>query len=241
MGTFLHLFIYQPLYNVLVFLYNTVAFHDFGIAIILFTVIIRIVLIPLYKKQIVSQKKLSDLQPKIKELQKKHKDNKEEQTKKLMELYKQENANPFGGCLPLIIQMVFIIAIFRIIVNISDAGLNVDSSLLYSFIENPGKINQLFIALFDMTKPSILIAALAAIAQFYQTKLLMSKTALAPKTSDEKEPDIAGIMNKQMLYLGPFLTLFFGIKFPAGLALYWLAGTVFMLVQQIMIEKQETK
>lgn len=218
--------------------YNIVPGKDFGVSIILITVLLRTILIPLYKKQIESQKKLQELQPKIKALQEKTKGNKEQQTKQLMELYKENKTNPFSGCLPLVVQLIFLIAIYQVLIKISSNGLTIDPSQLYSFVSDPGKINQLFISLVDLTKPSIVIAALAAIAQYFQTKMLMTSQPIAPKKDDSAGPDMAQIMSKQMLYLGPLMTLFIGIKFPAGLSLYWLAGTIFMLVQQILIEKK---
>jgi len=234
-----HTVIYQPLYNILILFYNIVPGKDFGISIILITILLRTVLIPLYKKQIESQKKLQELQPKIKELQEKTKGNKEQQTKQLMELYKEHKTNPFSGCMPLIVQLIFLIAIYRVLINISSAGLVADPAQLYSFVSDPGKINQFFIFMVDLTKPSIVIAALAAIAQYFQTKMLMAtQQATAPKKDISDQPDMAQIMSKQMLYIGPFLTLFIGIKFPAGLSLYWLAGTLFMLAQQMYLEKK---
>ncbi|KKT92562.1 MAG: Membrane protein insertase YidC [Parcubacteria group bacterium GW2011_GWC1_45_14] len=130
MGALFHTFIYQPLYNTLIFLYNVIPGADFGIAIIAITLLLRFLLVPIYKKQIESQKKLQELQPKIKEVQKKTKGNKEQQAKELMELYKEHKTNPFSGCLPLIIQLIFLIAIYRILINISDAGLTVNPSEL---------------------------------------------------------------------------------------------------------------
>lgn len=200
-------------------------------------------LIPLYKKQIESQKKLQELQPKIKALQEKTKGDKEQQTKQMMELYKEHKTNPFSGCLPLIIQLIIFIAIYRILFNISNNGLLADVSQLYSFVSDPGKINNLFASFlfssfFDLTKPNYVFAVLAAIAQYFQTKMLMQKQLQAPKKEDLGKPDIAQMMSKQMLYLGPFLTLFIGIKFAAGLSLYWLAGTLFMLVQQMWMQKK---
>jgi YidC/Oxa1 family membrane protein insertase len=233
-----HTIIYQPLYNILVLFYNIVPGKDFGISIILITILLRTILIPLYKKQIESQKKLQDLQPKIKELQERTKGNKEQQTKQLMELYKENKTNPFSGCLPLVVQLVFLIAIYQVLIKISSNGLTIDPTQLYSFVSDPGKINQFFIFIVDLTKPSIVIAALAAIAQYFQTKMLMASQPAITKKDDSSAPDMAQIMSKQMLYLGPFLTLFIGIKFPAGLSLYWLAGTLFMLIQQIMIERK---
>lgn len=232
-----HSVIYQPLYNILVFLYNIVPGGDFGISIILITIFLRTILVPLYQKQIESQKKLQELQPKIKALQEKTKGNKEQQTKGLMELYKENKTNPLSGCLPLIVQLIFLIAIYRILITISESGLSIDPGQLYSFVKDPGKINQFFIGIVDLTKPSIVIAAMAAIAQYFQTKMLMGQQPKKETSSDQ--PDMAQMMSKQMLYLGPFLTLFIGIKFPAGLSLYWLTSTVFMLVQQILLQKKQ--
>ena len=98
--------IYLPLYNLLVFVYDVLPFHDFGVAIIVVTLLIKFALFPLSKKQIESQKKMQEMQPKIKEVQNKHKDDKEKQSRALMELYKEHKTNPFSGCLPMVAQLV---------------------------------------------------------------------------------------------------------------------------------------
>lgn len=232
------LLIYQPLYNTLIFFYNLVPGQDFGVAIILTTLALKAFLIPLSKKQIESQKKMQELQPKIKELQQKHKGDKEKQTKALMAFYKENKTNPFSGCLPLIIQLIFLIAIYRVIINISDAGFVVNPSDLYAFIPDPGAINHFFLRFIDLTKPNYVLAFLSAIAQYFQTKMLFQNQNMPiAKPDASTEPDFATIMNKQMLYLGPGLTFFIGATFPAALALYWLISTLFMLLQQIIIFK----
>ncbi len=232
--------VYQPLYNALIFFYNATPGHDFGVAIILTTLALKTILIPLSKKQIESQKRMQELQPKIKEIQQKHKDNKEKQTKALMEFYKENKANPFSGCLPLIIQLFFLIAIYRVIINISEAGFVVNPGDLYAFIHNPGPINHIFLRFVDLTKPNYMLAILSAAAQYYQTKMLLqSQKTEKPKESASGQPDFAAIMNKQMLYLGPGLTFFIGATFPAALALYWLFSTLFMVFQQMVIFKQK--
>lgn len=232
----MHIFdisIYQPLYNTLIFFYNFIPGHDFGIAIILTTIALKSFLIPLSKKQIESQRKMQELQPKIKALQQQYKNDKEKQTKALMAFYKENNANPFSGCLPLIIQLVFLIAIYRVIINISGSGFVVNPSDLYTFIPNPGEINHLSLQIIDLTKPSYVLAILSAVAQYFQTKMLLQSPLLPPKEQvPSSEPDFASIMNKQMLYLGPGMTLFIGVTFPAALSLYWLFSTLFMLFQQ---------
>lgn len=240
MGAIFHSFIYQPLYNVLVFFYDTVPGQDFGVAIILTTLLLKTLFIPLSKKQLESQKKMQELQPKIKEIQQKHKDNKEQQTKAIMEFYRENKANPFSGCLPLVIQLVFLIAIYRVIINISQAGFMVNPGDLYAFIQAPGAINHLFAGFIDLSKPNYVFAFLSAVAQYYQTKMLFqSKKIETSPVKTSEQPDFATIMNKQMLYLGPGLTFFIGATFPAALSLYWLFSTLFMIFQQTLIFKSK--
>ncbi len=238
MGDFFHLAIFQPVYNILVFFYNIVPGHDFGVAIILTTIFIKTLFIPLSRKQIESQKKMQELQPKLKEIQKKHKDNKEEQTKAMMALYKEHKANPLSGCLPLIVQLIVLIAIYQVIVSITKAGLTINQTDLYSFVTNPGEVNHLFLHFLDLTKPNYVLAFLSAVAQYVQVKMLFqSQKKDAPAKAPSDEPDFAEIMNKQMLYLGPGITFFIGVTFPAALALYWLFSTLFMIFQQMVIFK----
>ncbi|MFA5993517.1 MAG: YidC/Oxa1 family membrane protein insertase [Parcubacteria group bacterium] len=246
MSFLFHTLVYQPIYNLLIFVYNIIP--DFGVAIIISTILVKFLLFPLSKKQIESQKKMQELQPKIKELQLKHKNDKEKQSRAMMELYKESKTNPLSGCLPMVAQLVFLIAIYRVLFNISTAGLVVDSADLYSFVANPGQINKLFVGIVDLAAaidishikiesiPHIILVVLAAGAQFIQTKMMMNKKT--SKTNKSDEADFSEIMTKQMLFLGPLLTLFIGIKFPAGLALYWLVSTAFMIVQQMYMEKK---
>ncbi|MDI6778040.1 MAG: YidC/Oxa1 family membrane protein insertase [Patescibacteria group bacterium] len=231
MSQIFHSFIYQPIYNALIFLYNVIPGHDLGVAIILLTVLIRFLLYPVAQKQIESQKKLQDLQPEIKKLQDKYKGDKEKQGRALMEFYKEKKVNPASGCLPLVVQIIFFIALYRAFI----AGLNFDSgcSDLYSFVSCPASINVKFFGLLDLAKPNFILAIIAAASQFVQTKMMMTKTPVS-----SKKDDFSSIMNKQMLYIGPLLTLFIGLKFPAGLAIYWIANTLFAIGQQYLIMKK---
>lgn len=237
---FFHDAVYQPLYNILIFLYNTIPGRDFGVSIVVFTIILRAALIPIYRKQVESQKKMQEIQPKIKEIQQKYKGDKEKQTKELMKFYKESKTNPFSGCFPMIVQLIFLIAIYRVLINVSTENFIIDAKELYSFIANPETINHMFLRIVDLTKRSIPLAILAAGAQYIQTKMLMKKKPQQEK-EDKSKMDFAQIMSKQMLYLAPLLTLFIGIKFAAGLALYWLVSTVFMIIQQAFMARDEKK
>ncbi len=230
-----HSIIYQPIYNALIFLYNVIPGHDLGVAIILLTIIIRVILYPLAKKQIESQKRMQELQPEIKRVQEKYKKDKEKQGKELMNLYKEKKVNPASGCLPLIVQIIFIIALYRALV----AGINFSECKdLYSFVTCPETIKTGFLGILDLAKPSIFLAVLTAAAQFVQTKMMMGTVKSAPEAG---KGDFAQTMNKQMLYLGPLLTLFIGARFPAGLPLYWLVMTLFMIGQQYWVMAHESK
>lgn len=243
--------VFRPLYNLLITVYNFVPARDFGIAIILVTVFIKLVLIPLSRKQIESQKKMQDIQPKVKEIQEKYKGDKEKQSRALMELYRNNKVNPFAGCLPLVVQLVFLIAIYRVLFTVSQEGFMANSAELYSFVQNPGSINHVFLGIIDLSAVvnfsklntqsimHILLVVGTAVAQYVQMKMMMGKTVAKPVTG--KESDFSQIMSKQMLYLSPILTLFIGMRFPAGLALYWLISTLFMIAQQYYVKEKGLK
>jgi YidC/Oxa1 family membrane protein insertase len=225
---------YQPILNILVFLYNNTA--DLGIAIILLTVIIKLVLWPLSRKAIKSQKELQEIQPKLDELKKKYADNKTELGKATMDLYKEYNINPFSSCLPMLIQLPFLFAVFRVL----RVGLNQDLSLVYSFLSKPTNFQAISLGLIDLSKPNIYLAILAGAVQFIQAKMMLAKkqkqTPGVKPTSDESMTEI---MNKQMVYIFPVMTVIFGISLPGGLTLYWFMFTLFTVIQQYIVLKKE--
>jgi|SRR3989344_2780024 len=229
-GDLFHTLLTQPLFNALVFLFNTVAFGDIGVAIVLLTIIIRLILWPLSHKAIKAQRDLQELQPKIKEIQKKY-PNKEEQAKALMQLYQTHKVNPFGGCLPILVQLPILIALYSVFLN----GLKPEYLVnLYSFVANPGTLNPSFLGLIDLASRSVALALLAGILQFIQAKMALPKVKLegAPKRSDEA---IAQMVSKQTLYVLPVITVVISIGLPAGLPLYWATTTLFTIFQQLVI------
>ena len=152
--------LYKPLFNGLVFLYNNLPGHDFGVAIIVLTILIRLLFYPLFQKSMKAQKEMAELQPKIKEVQTKYKNDKEKQARALMELYKEHKVNPMGGCLPLIIQIPILFAFFQVLRTWLDpARLNG----LYGFIKNPGIINSMFLGAVNLANPNVILAFLTGI------------------------------------------------------------------------------
>jgi YidC/Oxa1 family membrane protein insertase len=228
-----NIILYRPLFNVLILLYQYLPGQDFGVAIIILTILIRILFYPLSSKAIKSQKTLQDLQPKLQEIQKKYKDDKEKQTRVLMELYQKANINPFSGCLPLLIQLPILIALYQVLRR----GLAPGEMLnLYSFVPNPGEINSTFLGLVNLGEPSIILAALSAILQFFQTKML---TPAMPQ-ADKKDAMtyFSNIFQKQALYVFPILTFFILLRLPSAIGLYWLVSTIFSMLQQYFIVKR---
>lgn len=230
-------FFYQPILNLVVFLYDIVPGNDLGIAIILLTIIIKLILLPLSRKSLKSQKALQDLQPKLEEIKKKYADKKEEMGKAMMELYKNNKVNPFSSCFPLVIQLPFLYAVFRVFRNGFENGA---LDLVYSFIERPESINMMSLGILDLSQRSIVLAVLAGVAQFWQSKMLMAKKP-AVQLKGAKDESMMTMMNKQMLYFMPAFTVFIAMSFPAGLALYWFTTTVLTAVQQLYLFKDKGK
>lgn len=235
MSQFFHTILYQPLLNVLVFLYNIVPGHDFGAAIIILTVAIRLLLWPLARQSIKGQKAMSSLQPKIAELKEKHKDNKQELAKATMELYKSEKINPLSSCLPLLIQLPILLALYWVMMAVLKSE---KFDLLYPFVAHPGTIKTVAFGFLDLAKASWVLAILAGAAQFWQTKML-PMTPPAVKGAGSKDEGMAAMMNKQMLYMMPIMTVVIGGTLPAGLTLYWLVTTLLTAVQQWMMFRKK--
>lgn len=219
--------VFQPIFNLLVGLYNVVP--DIGIVIALVTLAIKLVLWPLTASSIKAQKAMSDLQPKLDELKVTYKDNQQQLAQETMRIYKENKVNPFGSCLPLLIQLPIFLALYWAL----SAGLSSQNfNLLYSFVHNPGAINTVTLRLFDLNHPSVVLAVLAGAAQFWQAKMLMRRKPPVAAGEGSKDEGMAAMMNKQMLYMMPLLTVVIGFKLPSGLTLYWLISTILTVIQQ---------
>ncbi len=226
---FFDITLYRPLFNALILIYNYLPLRDFGLSIILLTVVIRFILYPLSIKALNSQKALQKLQPALKEIQKKYKDDKEKQAKETLELYKNEKINPFSGLLLVIIQFPILIALYRVF----SSGLKPEElSKLYNFVTNPITINPLFLHMVDLSKPNLWFAVAAGIFQFFQTKMLMPKTE-----KGKSDNDMAAMMQKQMIYFFPFVTVLILLRLPSALGLYWIVSGIFSVIQQYLILK----
>ncbi len=250
----------QPMINILTFLYYLIP--DLGVGIILLTLIIKIVLFPINWKSIKYQKEMKTIQEKVNDIKTRVTD-KEQQAIEIMNLYKKEKINPFSSCLPLIIQLVVLIALIKALNGFMVGEISTSSityqikDVIYPFISNlVGDLNIKYVAfgVFDLTKKAIdgsvysffgiALAIIAGIAQFLQTKMMTPSTTANNSNNQDKESQITGALNKQMLYVFPALTVWMGLSFPIGITLYWVASTIFSIIQQgiiLHIDKKNNK
>ncbi|MDO8504649.1 MAG: YidC/Oxa1 family membrane protein insertase [Candidatus Liptonbacteria bacterium] len=232
MAFFFNTFFYDPLLNLLVLLYKSVAFQDLGLAIIFLTVLIRIILFPLFQKSAKYQIVMQGLQPKVAQIQKQFKENKTKQTEALMALYKENKTNPFSGFVFLILQLPILIALYQIFLNILKPEVFTG---LYRFISAPEVFNTSFLGLINLADPNIIVVGLAALGQYFQIKTSLPKDQ-DPATFTPQEK-----MNRRMAFIAPLLTLFIFYNLPAAVSLYWLTASIFSVVQQELIQKKLLK
>lgn len=200
--------------QVITFLYNmtaAVGLPNYGLAIILMTIIVKLLLYPLTKKQIESTKAMMAMQPKMKALQEKYKNDKQRLNAELANLYKEENVNPLAGCLPLLVQMPIMIGIFY---GIRD----------FSYV---GPADFLWMQSISDPDPMYILPILSALTTFIQSKQTM--------------PDTSTAQNKMMLYFMPLFIGYISIKFPAGLVIYWVVMNIMQIGQQTLMNRSAAK
>lgn len=257
-------YVEQPIFNLLEFIYATVPGHDLGISIIIFTALIRLLLWPLVKKQLHQTKAMRKLQPQLKKLKKSAKGDRQKEARLQMELYKEHGVKPFSTIGTLIIQLPIFIALFFSIRKLIEDP-NVLFNFSYSWVRDLPYIQQLMadvsqfehtlLGVVDLSRkgiesggpyiPAILVAIAAAIAQFYQSKLMLPNDkdakslksimsdAAAGKQADQSE--VAGAVSRGMMYFLPFITFFFSISLPSALALYILTTSAVGYAQQAYV------
>lgn len=244
----------QPLFNGLVFFIETLPTHSLGWAIILLTLIVRILLFYPNQKAMRSQRKLQKLQTHIKALRKKHKDNQQALAMETMALYKKHKINPMSSCLPMLLQMPFLIGIYLVVKDGLSPHLN---HLLYPFHANVDLsiVDINFMGL-DLGIPNIwVLPVLVAAAQFAAIKLSLAaakkqqptkavETKKKKKEKKEQAPDMGEQMEqmqKMMLWMLPLMIGFFTATFPAAVGIYWLTSTLFGIGQQKLVNYQLDK
>ena len=229
----------QPIFNLLAVLYAFVG--DFGVAIILLTIIVRGVLWPLVTRQLHSQRAIQELQPELKRIKAQAKGDTQLEGRLTMELYKEKEINPFASMLPLLIQLPIFFALFIVLKDISKPG--EFAKLVYDFAQGLPHIADIikhskeafhptFFGIIDLTKPSVVLAALAGIFQFIQTKQIMPKH----QPGDQQAQVMSSIT-----YVFPALTFFIGLSLPSALPLYWTTASLMAILQQYLVLQRDVR
>ncbi len=227
--------------NIILFIYNTVAFQNLGVAIIEISVLTRLIFYPFMKQQVNYSKKMAELQPHIAALKETHKGNKQAFAAAQMELFKQHGVNPAAGCLPAIVQIVVLFGLLGAMNKILTMNLNTNF-----LIWNMAHPDRYTIPGIPFAIPGLLVV-LAAGTQYIQTKLMMPASAKAPagkpalvveggKPAEKKEfmEEFAEAQGS-MMWMFPLMFLFLGTQWPSGLALYWSVSSVLAIAQQVRV------
>ncbi len=197
--------------------------NNYGLSIILFTIIVKLLTIPLTLKQTRSVREINAIQPELKRLQEKYKNDKEQLNIKILELYKKHNISPFGGCLPLLIQIPILVGLFAALRE--PAKYVFESEAVYKIIDTS------FLWLSDLAMPDPYLWGLPLLAGL--TTYLSSVTISTGAPTDQNQ--------KIMTYFMPIMIFWWGKSFPAGLTLYWIISNSFQTVQQLIIRRPRAK
>ncbi len=225
---------YQPLYNALLVCISFIPGGDVGLAVILLTIIVKLVLFPLTQKSINAQLKMKALEPKLAEIREKFTD-KAEQSKKTFALYKENKINPFSSCLLVFVQLPVIIALYMVFIH----GFDSIPVGIYSFVHVPAKFNLQFFGLLDLAKKSIVLAIIAGISQYFQGYLAQGRQT--KPTGTDMKSEFAKSMQTQMLYVLPIMIVFIAYRVSAAVALYWITSNIFTIGQELYTRNKIAK
>ncbi len=268
--SFFDLILVQPIFNILVFIYGVIPGHDFGVALILFTILIRLLLWPLIKKQLHQTKVMRQIQPELKRIRKQAAGNKQVEAQLMMELYRERGVNPFGSIGVLLLQLPVFIALYGVVRLITENSHNIPKytyaifdhiSFVKQLTETPSGFNDSLLGIVDLSRhaidpsgvywPILILALMAATLQFFQSKQLLPETEKGRKLRDMLKDQASGkkidqaemsaLMSNRMIYLFPLLTLFVSIYLAGALVLYLATTSAFAIFQQARILRQDTE
>lgn len=261
----------QPIFNVLLFLYGIIPGQDLGIAVIIFTVIVRLLMWPLVKKQLHQGKLMRDLQPQLAIVKQKAKGNKQLQAQLQMELYKEKGINPFGSIGLLLVQIPFFIALYSAINIIANQRNDIprytyeflrDIPTVGSVVSNPQNFNETFLGFIDLTQTAftntglaavvlILLAVVTGVLQFFQSKQLMPEPKDGKRLRDMlkeqaagREVDQADVMaaaTRRTIYIIPVVMFVASVSIAGALELYLFASTLTGYIQQQFVLGKDTE
>lgn len=236
-----HTFFFDPVYNGLVFFIDVLPGGDVGLAIVCTTLVVKFVLLPLSVKAVKTQVAMRDIEPRLKEIKETITD-RQKQAEAMLALYREAGINPFASILLLFIQLPIIIALY---LSVSNGGGNalpaINVDVLYSFIPTPETVSTIFLGLTDITERSVLLAILAGVTQFFQTKLaLPALPPRDPNAAPSMKDDFARNMQLQMKYVMPFIIAVVAYTISAAIALYFVVSNLAGIAQEFYVRKHRT-
>lgn len=261
------LLVVQPLFNLLMLLYAVIPGGDFGLTIIIFTILMRLAIHPLVRKQLHQTKAMRKMQPELEEIKRQTKGNKQLQGIAMMELYKKHGVSPFRSIGILMIQLPIFLSLY-IVIQVFTLHANELAKWTYDFlqgigpiktiIENPSSLNLDLFGLVDLTKHAfangnvswvlVILAIVAAVGQFFQSKQTMPQTNnrkirdILKEAAEGKEADQAEVNSAimaKMIYIFPFFMLFIMLSLPGAIALYYAVQTIVAVIQQHFILQED--
>ncbi len=231
-----HTAFFDPIYNGLIFIAGHVPGYDVGVAIILLTIIVKVILLPLSLKAAHTQYAMRFIEPKLRELKERFKDDRESLGRETLKAYKEAGINPFASIFLALIQIPVIIALYLSVYSGGGVKLPaVNTALLYDFVRDPGALSMLFLGMFDITGRSAVLAVLAGATQYVSGAL--SLPPMKPKSSDTPDfkEDLARSMQLQMKYAMPVIILFVAYTVSAAVALYFVVSNLMSIVQEYIV------
>lgn len=219
----------RPLLNGLVVIYLILPYHDLGLAIVVLTVAVRLILHPFISQTIRSQQAMAAIQPELRRIQERLKGDREATARETMALYRREGVHPLSGCVPLLIQLPVLIGLYQLFWK----GIRfTDSSLLYSFLPSFGGFDPVAFGLFDLSQPAIALTLAAGASQFLQARFM-------PQPPPAKEAgDFSAILQWQARYFFPVMIAAIAWSLPSALAFYWTVFNLLAILQQLLIERR---
>lgn len=263
------LFIVQPIFNLLLAIYSFLPFADFGIAVIIFTIIVRFALWPLVVKQLHQVKAMRKLQPELARIKKASKGNRQAEGMQMLELYRKHGVKPFRSILILLIQLPIFIALFRVI-QIFTSHRDQIEQFTYGFMQHlepvkaliaqPDSLNKMFLGFIDITTTAIsaqginifliLLAVIAAYTQYIISKQTSPQSSskrlrdVLAEAGEGKQPDQAelnAVMASKMIKFLPFMMFFIMMSLPGAIGLYYVTSNIFAAIQQHFLLKRDVE
>lgn len=261
-------FIVKPIFNLLVFIYALLPGHNFGLAIIIFTIVVRLLMWPLVKKQLHHTKAMRELQPEIKRIKKASKGNRQQESIMLMALYKEKEISPFGTIGILVVQLIILIGLYSGLQKvIADPQAIIDFSYgflnglpgLQAVAEDISRFDATLLGFVDLTRsavgdngiywPAMALVAGSAVTQFYSSKQLMptdensrSLKQILKEAGEGKQADqseVSAATSRTMRYFIPIMIFVFTVGLASALALYWFVSGLVAYIQQSRVLNQD--